>query len=76
MVLMTPQGAACQEISTSAVERAIRDNEFVVIVCTPRYKRRSDAREGGVGYEEDISGQGLELPKPSQVQVLRKGTGR
>lgn len=36
------------------MERAIRDNEFVVIVCTPRYKRRSDAREGGVGYEGDV----------------------
>jgi TIR domain len=36
------------------MERAIRDNEFVVIICTPRYKRRSDAREGGVGYEGDI----------------------
>jgi hypothetical protein len=36
------------------MERAIRDNRFVVIVCTPRYKRRSDAREGGVGYEGDI----------------------
>lgn len=36
------------------MERAIRENQFVVIVCTPRYKRRSDAREGGVGYEGDI----------------------
>jgi hypothetical protein len=36
------------------MERAIRDNEFVVIICTPRYKVRSDAREGGVGYEGDI----------------------
>ena len=36
------------------MERAIRDNEFVVIICTPRYRRRSDAREGGVGYEGDI----------------------
>jgi hypothetical protein len=36
------------------MERAIRDNRFVVIVCTPRYKHRSDAREGGVGYEGDI----------------------
>jgi hypothetical protein len=25
-----------------------------VIVCTPRYKHRADAREGGVGYEGDI----------------------
>jgi hypothetical protein len=36
------------------MERAIRENQFVVIVCTRRYKRRSDAREGGVGYEGDI----------------------
>lgn len=36
------------------MERAIRENQFVVIVCTPRYKRRSDAREGGVGHEGDI----------------------
>ncbi|HEX9425575.1 MAG TPA: toll/interleukin-1 receptor domain-containing protein [Pyrinomonadaceae bacterium] len=36
------------------MERAIRQNNFVVIICTPRYKRRSDAREGGVGYEGDI----------------------
>jgi hypothetical protein len=25
-----------------------------VIICIPRYKHRSDAREGGVGYEGDI----------------------
>jgi TIR domain len=36
------------------MEKAIRDNEFVAIICTPRYKQRSDTREGGVGYEGDI----------------------
>lgn len=36
------------------MERAIRENQFVVIICTPRYKGRSDARKGGVGYEGDI----------------------
>ena len=36
------------------METAIRDNEFVGIICTPRYKSRSDNREGGVGYEGDI----------------------
>src|SRR5712691_3087186 len=36
------------------MERAIRENQFIVIICTPRYKSRSDAREGGVGYEGDI----------------------
>jgi hypothetical protein len=36
------------------MERAIRENQFVVIICTPRYKHRSDKREGGVGYEGDV----------------------
>ena len=36
------------------MEAAIRENEFVVIVCTQKYKERSDARKGGVGYEGDI----------------------
>jgi len=39
---------------TVFMETAIRENQFIVIVCTPRYKHRSDGREGGVGYEGDI----------------------
>ncbi len=36
------------------MERAIRENQFVLIVCTPGYKSRSDERKGGVGYEGDV----------------------
>jgi len=36
------------------MERAVRENDFVLIICTPRYKDRSDSRTGGVGYEGDI----------------------
>lgn len=36
------------------MERAIRENNYVLIVCTPKYKQRSDDRKGGVGYEGDI----------------------
>jgi hypothetical protein len=36
------------------MERAVRENDFVLIICTPRYKQRSDKRAGGVGYEGDI----------------------
>jgi len=36
------------------MEESIRDNEFVLIVCTPNYKNKSDNRKGGVGYEGDI----------------------
>ncbi|TAK12897.1 MAG: TIR domain-containing protein [Anaerolineae bacterium] len=36
------------------MERSVRDSDFVLIVCTKKYKERSDNREGGVGYEGDI----------------------
>ena len=36
------------------MEQAVAQNDFVIIVCTPNYKRKSDARAGGVGYEGDI----------------------
>lgn len=38
----------------SFMEGAIRDNDYVVIICTPTYKAKSEGRKGGVGYEGDI----------------------
>lgn len=57
------------------MERAIRENEFVVIVCTLRYKRRSDDREGGVGYEGDImTAEAMTLHNQRKfIPVLRSG---
>jgi hypothetical protein len=58
------------------MERAIRDNEFVVIICTPRYKKRSDTREGGVGYEGDImTAEVMSAQKHRKfIPVLRSGS--
>jgi len=36
------------------MERAVRGNDYVLIVCTPTYADRSNRRVGGVGYEGDI----------------------
>jgi hypothetical protein len=57
------------------MERAIRENQFVVIICTPRYKQRSDAREGGVGYEGDIMTSELMASQNNRklIPVLRSG---
>jgi hypothetical protein len=57
------------------MERAIRENGFVVIVCTPRYKSRSDSREGGVGYEGDIMTAEIMSSNNYRkfIPVLRKG---
>jgi energy-coupling factor transporter ATP-binding protein EcfA2 len=37
------------------MERAVYENDFVIVICTPRFKERSDGRGGGVGYEGDIT---------------------
>jgi hypothetical protein len=36
------------------MEQAVRESDFVLTVCTPRFKERSDNRSGGVGFEGDI----------------------
>jgi len=58
------------------MERAIRENQFIVIICTPRYKSRSDAREGGVGYEGDIMTAEVMTRQNNRkfIPVLRSGT--
>lgn len=38
------------------MEKAIRQANFVLCVCTPRYKLRFDARQGGAGYEANLIG--------------------
>ena len=36
------------------MEKEIRDNDYVLIICTPNYRMKSNHRKGGVGYEGDI----------------------
>lgn len=40
---------------TRFMETAVRNSDFVLMICTPEYKRRSDLREKfGTGYEAEI----------------------
>ena len=57
------------------MERAVRENDFVLIVCTPRYKERADGRVGGVGYEGDIMTAEVlsERRQKKFIPVLRAG---
>jgi hypothetical protein len=36
------------------MERSVRESDFVLIVCTAKYKTKADARVGGVGYEGSV----------------------
>ncbi len=46
--------AALGDQVTHFMETEIRKSDFVLIVCTPNYRVKSDKRTGGVGYEGDI----------------------
>lgn len=61
---------------TEFIETGIRESDFVIIICTPRYKERSDNRVGGVGYEESmITGEVFTNPSNRNkfIPVLRSG---
>jgi len=48
------------------METEIRENDYILIICTPKYKIKSDERQGGVGYEGDVM----------TSEVLNKGNHR
>ncbi len=59
------------------MERSIGDSDFVLIVCTPRYRARSEARVGGVGYEDDIITAEIMRHRNHRkfIPLLRRGSG-
>ncbi|OQP44152.1 hypothetical protein A4H97_33660 [Niastella yeongjuensis] len=57
------------------METAIRENDFVIIICTPKYKQKADKRQGGVGYEGDImTGEAFVMKNRRKfIPILREG---
>jgi hypothetical protein len=57
------------------IEKAIRDHDFVVLICTPEYARLFNERQGEVGYAAAlITGRLLRLDSHKKyVPVLRSG---
>jgi hypothetical protein len=57
------------------MEISVRDADFVIVICTPKYAKKSNERKGGVGYEQQIiSGQLLYGTPPSKfIPVIRSG---
>ncbi len=57
------------------MDKAIRENEFVLIICTPGYKSKSEGAAGGVGFEGHII-QGHVFASNNHakfIPILRKG---
>ena len=61
---------------TQFMEESIRENDFVLIICTPKYKEKSDNRQGGVGYEGTIITSELFQNKNKNkfIPILKDGT--
>src|ERR1017187_225257 len=61
---------------TLFMEKSVHDNRFVILICTPTYKAKFDARLGGVGYEARIITGEIHagLAKRKVVPVHRAGT--
>ena len=61
---------------TLFMESQIRDSDFVIMVCTPTYAKKSNLPSGGVGYEKNIISaemlQSRDL-RPKFIPVLRDG---
>lgn len=58
------------------MEKAVRESDFVILICTPKYKKKSDERVGGVGYEGNIITSEIFQKSNHRkfIPVLRKGT--
>jgi len=54
-LLLDQWGLAPGDQLPEFMEHSVRDHDFVLIICTPRYKQKSDQRVGGVGYEGHIT---------------------
>jgi hypothetical protein len=57
------------------MERSIKKSDFVILICTPTYAQKANAREGGVGFETMvITGEfAKKIEFRKFVPVLRSG---
>ena len=63
------------ESFTTFMENSVATADYVILVCTPTYAQKSNARKGGVGYEQQIvSGQLISGTARSKfIPIVRLG---
>jgi hypothetical protein len=61
---------------TRFLETSVRENDFVLLICTPEYKRKFDGRIGHTQFEaEIITGEAFTKQNREKfIPVLRRGT--
>src|SRR5262245_53545557 len=60
---------------TAFMEQEVEAADFVLVVCTPTYAHKSNSRQGGVGYEQQIVSGRLMFgaQRCKFIPLLRKG---
>jgi len=58
------------------METAVRESDFVILVCTPAYAKKANVGEGGAGYEKQIvTGEMFRNENPSKfIPLVRRGS--
>jgi len=66
---------ALGESLTQFMESQIEACDFVLVICTPEYAKKSSARAGGVGYEQQIISGSLAsgVDRRKFIPVVRRG---
>jgi predicted RNA-binding Zn-ribbon protein involved in translation (DUF1610 family) len=58
------------------METSVRESDFVLLICTPRYAKKANAGKGGAGYEKRIvTGEMFKNANESKfIPLMREGT--
>lgn len=61
---------------TQFAETAVRESDYVILVCTPKFSSKANARTGGVGYEAQVvTGEIFhDSVRRKFIPILRSGT--
>lgn len=61
---------------TEYMEESIRTSDYVLLICSEQYKKRSDARDGGSGYEARLISDEIHkgFNKKKFIPILKNGS--
>jgi TIR domain len=64
------------ESLTAFMESKLARSGHVLVICTPNYAKKSNARKGGVGYEQQIISARIAsgIARRKFIPIIRKGT--
>lgn len=56
------------------IDNNIEQADYIIVICTKKYKEKSESRIGGVGYEVNIIANQMMNDKKKIIPILREGS--